>query len=558
LSPHARRTPEHSREPGATQQGTGADLIGRQPQEALRQSEERFRLLVESVTEYAIFELDTEGRILTWNAGAQRINGYRAEEIIGKHFSIFYLPEDVRQGRPQRGLEEAAARGRYKDEGWCVRKDGSRFWAEVVIAPVRDKAGNLLGFAKVTRDLTDRKRSEEEIARAEEQLKALVEERTAELAKANEKLQAEIHMPRRFDELVLLQLVLDRSPVGCVMNDTDFRVIYWNPAAEQIFGFSQEEALGKLPYETFVPPRAKAYVESVRERTASGDTGANGASECVTKDGRTIFCEWYNTPLKDSAGTFIGYLSVLQDVTERKRSEEQSRATSEQLRALAARLQSVREDERTYVAREIHDELGQACTALKMDLALLVQQLPKSRRRPHERARSMFKLIDDMIHSLRRIASELRPSTLDDLGLLAAIELQAQEFENRSGIKCHLALPQTEIALDSHRSTAIFRIFQETLTNVARHANATRVNVRLVGDAESVTLEVTDNGKGIDEIRASAHNSLGLLGMRERALLLGGEFSIRGSPGQGTAVTVRVPVADRQRTGEPRSPSSAG
>jgi signal transduction histidine kinase len=250
----------------------------------------------------------------------------------------------------------------------------------------------------------------------------------------------------------------------------------------------------------------------------------------------------YNTPLKDSAGTFIGYLSLLRDVTERKRSEEQLRATSEQLRALAARLQSAREDERTYVAREIHDELGQACTALKMDLVLLVQQLPKNKRRLHERAQSMVKLIDDMIHTLRRLASELRPGTLDDLGLLAAIEWQAQEFESRSGIKCHLALPQADIALDSDRSTAIFRIFQETLTNVARHANATRVNVRLVGDAVRLTLEVTDNGKGIDETRASAHHSLGLLGMRERALLLGGEFNVAGVPGQGTTVTVRVPL----------------
>jgi len=544
LCPDPRRAPQHSRQPGDTQQATtGADLIGRKPEEALLQSEERFRLLVESVTEYAIFELDTEGRILTWNQGAQRIKGYRPEEIIGQHFSIFYTPEDARAGRPQRGLEEAAARGRYKDEGWRVRKDGSRFWAEVVIAPVRDAAGNLLGFAKVTRDLTERKQQEEEMTTAEERLEALVEERTAELVKANERLQAEILLPHRLDQLVLLQLVLDRSPIACVMNDTDFSITYWNPAAEQIFGFSKEEALGKLPYETFVPHTARAYVESVRERTAGGDTGANGASECVTKDGRAIFCEWYNTPLKDSAGTFIGYLSMLQDVTERKRSEEQFRASSEQLRALAARLQSAREDERTYVAREIHDELGQACTALKMDLVLLVQQLPKNRRRAHERAQSMVKLIDDMIHSLRRIASELRPGTLDDLGLLAAIEWQAQEFEGRSGVKCHLALPQAEIALDSDRSTAIFRIFQETLTNVARHANATRVNVRLVGDAESLTLEVTDNGKGIDETRASAHNSLGLLGMRERALLLGGEFNVAGVSGQGTTVTLRVPLA---------------
>src|SRR5207249_11866954 len=134
--------------------------------------------------------------------------------------------------------------------------------------------------------------------------------------------------------------------------------------------------------------------------------------------------------------------------------------------------------------------LGQACTALKIDLVLLVQQLPKNRRRPHERAQSMVKLIDDMIHTLRRIASELRPSTLDDLGLLAAIEWQAQEFESRSGIKCHLALPQGEISLDSDRSTALFRIFQETLTNVARHATAPRANVRLVSDAgDSLALE---------------------------------------------------------------------
>lgn len=249
-------------------------------------------------------------------------------------------------------------------------------------------------------------------------------------------------------------------------------------------------------------------------------------------------------------------LGAPQPAGEARRAEEQLKPTSDQLRALVARLRNAHEDERTYVARELHDELGQACTALKMDLALLVQRLPKNKRGVHERAQSMQKLIDDMIHTLRKIASDLRPSTLDDLGLPAAMEWQAQEFETRSGIKCHLALPEEEHALDCERSTAIFRIFQETLTNVARHANATRVNVRLVKDDQSLVLEVCDNGKGIDEARTSSGASLGLLEMRERALLLRGEFNIAGVSGQGTTVTVRVPLRGHEGAGEPEGSGS--
>ena len=230
------------------------------------------------------------------------------------------------------------------------------------------------------------------------------------------------------------------------------------------------------------------------------------------------------------------------EIAERERAEEQFKASLDQLRALAARLQSVREEERTSIAREIHDELGQACTAIKMDLALIGRKTTK--RQTHLRAKvdSASRLVDDMIVTLRRIASELRPRTLDDLGLTAALESQAQEFEARTGIHCRVALPEEPLTLDDERSTAIFRIFQESLTNVARHAHATRVEARLERKADQLIFQVRDNGRGFDPAEAKARKSLGLVGMQERALMLNGELQVEGVPGAGTTMILRIPL----------------
>jgi len=217
---------------------------------------------------------------------------------------------------------------------------------------------------------------------------------------------------------------------------------------------------------------------------------------------------------------------------------EQSHA---QLRALAARLETVREEERTRVAREIHDELGQALTAIKIDFSFLLSDLPEVQGLAAARSQSILKLLDQTIQSVRRIGTELRPTSLDVLGLLAALEWAAAGFQTRMGTKCEISLPDVDIPLDSERSTALFRIFQETLTNVARHAEATQVHARLSEENGSVILEVRDNGKGIGEERLSAGTSLGILGMRERVLLLGGTFTISGTPGKGTTVRVVIP-----------------
>jgi signal transduction histidine kinase len=214
----------------------------------------------------------------------------------------------------------------------------------------------------------------------------------------------------------------------------------------------------------------------------------------------------------------------------------------EQLRALAARLQHVREEERTNVAREIHDELGQALTSIKIDLAALVEDLPSGTNPAVARAKAVMQVVDDTIQRVRRISTELRPGVLDDLGLVAAVEWAAGEFQKRTGVKCDVSVPaEDELPMDRDRATALFRILQETLTNVARHATATHVRVRLTNHDHTVALEVRDNGRGIDESRIFGRQSLGILGMKERAVLLGGELVIESTPGAGTTVIVRIP-----------------
>jgi signal transduction histidine kinase len=199
------------------------------------------------------------------------------------------------------------------------------------------------------------------------------------------------------------------------------------------------------------------------------------------------------------------------------------------------------------IAREIHDELGQALTGLKMDLSALQKSLRKTGEldlgRLTEKTTTMSELVDSTIQTVRKIATDLRPGILDDLGLVAAIEWQAQDFQKRTGIKCSFAPGMDEVEMNADRSTALFRIFQETLTNVARHSAATEVEVMLNRYDDNIALEISDNGKGIAPAEISGRRSLGLLGMRERAQLLGGELMISGSPKEGTSVTVRIPLA---------------
>jgi len=252
----------------------------------------------------------------------------------------------------------------------------------------------------------------------------------------------------------------------------------------------------------------------------------------------------------EGAGPAVAVELAIDDpeLAERVLTEQRLRASEENLRALAGHLQSVREEERIHIAREIHDELGQALTGLKFDLASFAKNYETDETRTRaEKQHGLGIAIDRIINSVRRIASVLRPEVLDEIGLAAAFEWQAREFQRRTGIRCLVAIDPNFVDPDKERSTALFRIFQELLTNVARHANATRVNVALVEGPAELALSVEDNGRGIRDNEIESPRSLGFLGLRERVLAFGGMIEVKGDEGKGTKVAVSIPVTSQQQ-----------
>jgi signal transduction histidine kinase len=231
-----------------------------------------------------------------------------------------------------------------------------------------------------------------------------------------------------------------------------------------------------------------------------------------------------------------------EDITAEKKVQEDLERSREELRNLSIHLQSVREEESTRVARKIHDELGQSLTALQMDMSWLTSRLPANNESIRKKTRSMSNLVDSTIESVHNITTELRPSLLDDLGLPAAIEWQAADFQKRSGIRCQAHINCSDGVIDKDLSTTIFRIFQETLTNITRHAKATQCKVSLTENETELSLEVTDNGIGITQWQVDDHRSFGMIGMRERAHLWGGTVHVRNAKPSGTAVRVLIPL----------------
>jgi signal transduction histidine kinase len=268
----------------------------------------------------------------------------------------------------------------------------------------------------------------------------------------------------------------------------------------------------------------------------------------VLPSGRSGWVSDTAAPLRNSRGEVVGVISTVREITQRRLTENELRASKEQLRALAARLHAVREEESTRVAREIHDVLAQELTRLKMDVAWLNRRLAKpldqeNQKLCREKLAVMTSVTDRAIQSVQKIATELRPVVLDSLGLAAAIEWQAKDFEASTGIRCEVRVLEEDLPLSLKESTAVFRILQESLTNVIRHAGATRVEISLHARETQLTLSVRDNGRGIEEGEAHNPRSLGLLGMRERALLLNGRCEITGRPGEGTTVELHIPFA---------------
>lgn len=864
----------------------------RKREEELRKSEERFRVLVDNVKDYAIFMIDSTGKVETWNRGAELLKGYKAEEIIGKPVSIFYTSEDVAAGIPANNLKEAINQGHFETQGLRVRKDGSFFWAHVVITPLYDQ-GVLTGFAKITRDITGQIKKEEQfklLSRQFEQthdviyatgndlkvktwnkgaeelygytkeeaigqdpnkllqsmvkpgfleealqqlvinnywtgelnrktrsgreivvrsstttmkdengnitgyvsvnmditeqkkfqqrlkqfnieLEAQVKRKTQELTTMFERItDAFISLDKNFvctyankkagmlmqrepstvmgrnlrrvfpgivgtetdkafleamqtQEQVIstgyykpldiwyelyiypspdgwsvfirnvtdkkkteqklqtahqrLLFHVEKAPLGFIEWDNKLQVRSWSKRATEIFGWTEAEVMDhqrsgiSQVFEEYIPRLtviARQLIEGDAERNIIQHKG-------YTKNGQVVWCEWFNSVIKDENGQVITILSLVQDITERIRAEEKikrsyvelraseqkykllfesnpmpmwmrsmddksiidvnkaacmaygyskeeflaleptalrhpdevdafleefekeipyptnrgvwkhrrkdttyidieiyvqdtvynrkkvrlilAKDVTEQLKAeenlrnsydevrrLASHLREIREEERTNMSREIHDQLGQQLTVMKMDISWLHKKMHSADKPIQNRMNDLKNMMDDTVKLVRRIASDLRPSLLDDMGLIAAIEWHATEFEKRSGIAIELTGIKEDPALSKDYRINLFRIVQESLTNVGRHSDATKVVIDLELHENRLLLSIKDNGKGFDPVEASKKGSLGLLGMRERAAVIDGNYDLFSSPGKGTLVQVSVSLSE--------------
>jgi len=328
------------------------------------------------------------------------------------------------------------------------------------------------------------------------------------------------------------------------------KIVWWSDGMHKLFGYAREDVSTQLEWwlERLHPDDKDRVLEAIRQISDEGGPAWSGHYRFRRKDGSFASVIDRGFILRDHAGKPARIVGGISDVTEREQAQQALQSSGRQLRALSARLQSVREDERARVAREIHDELGQVLTALKINLDWLEKKLGVRDQDPSlnpllDRVVESAEIADSAIASVQQIAYELRPSSLDNLGLVSALEQEAQRFQERTGVLCRVTLPPEGIELPAEAATAVFRIFQEALTNVARHAKATETRILLQLETDQVLLQVEDNGQGIPPEALSNAKSLGLLGMRERAAVLGGQVSIGSIQPNGTRVSLRLPRA---------------
>lgn len=317
---------------------------------------------------------------------------------------------------------------------------------------------------------------------------------------------------------------------------------YSSPQVKNILGYPAGEIVGRKFTDFMSDQDARRLRPLLRDWVRIKKPSISFEITCPTRDGRIVSLEMTGTALFDKAGKLIGFRGINRDITERKALESALHASHEKMRALTAKLEDVREEERTHISRELHDELGQVLTGLKIDLTWLEKRIPADQKPLVEKALAMKGQIDSIIEYIRRIATQLRPKLLDDFGFIEAIEWLISDFRERTAIRCRLRSNLSHISIDPKASTIIFRIIQETLTNIMRHSGASSVTIDIKAGSGNLFLAVKDNGIGINEDEIAAGRSLGILGIRERVAILNGTMKIEGAPGKGTTVKISIPL----------------
>jgi PAS domain S-box-containing protein len=493
----------------------------------LPQGESHLAAIVQSV-KLAVISVDQAQNIVLFNAEAEVIFRCSAAEALGAPLDRF-IPESARAAHRQHmanydgSFAQHGARSMGGDRILNgLRADGETFPMDATILRTRIDGHSL--DTVILRDVTDRVRVQNQLQR--------------------------------------YATMIESSGDAIVSRQMDGTIVTWNPAAQKLFGYTRNEIVGQ-DIATLYAPQTPAGERDLARRAAGGESIVNFETVRRHKDGTSVEVAITISPVRNVDGELVGSVGVFRDIGERKRMEAQLRRllqeqrtaeaevreSRDRLRELSSALQTIREEEKTRIARELHDELGQALTALKMDASALGNELDLAQAALRKRTEGMKQLIDSTVNSVRRISADLRPVMLDNLGLVPTLEWLAKDFSTRTGIRVELDIPDENLGLDGDAATAIFRITQEALTNVSRHAGATQVDIEVKRRGGNVVARIGDNGKGLALGDTKKARSFGLLGMRERAYVLGGALNISTSPQGGTLIEAVIPMFGTSKAG---------
>jgi PAS domain S-box-containing protein len=491
--------------------------------------ENRYRLLIDSISDYAIYMLDASGHVASWNAGAEKFKGYGAAEIIGQHFSRFYTPEDRAIGLPERVLHTAANEGRYESEGWRVRKDGTRFWAHVIVDPIKAPSGQLIGYAKVTRDLTERRRAEEELRRAEQSFRLLVEGVT---------------------------------DYAIYMLDPDGNVTNWNAGAQRIKGYKPEEIIGQHFSTFYTPEDREKGLPGIGLETARSTGRFEREGIRVRKDGTRFWASVVIDAIRDESGELIGFAKITRDITERKEAEHALAQATEEL------LQSQKMEAIGRLTGGVAHDFNNLLMAITGSLELLRKRMPQDEK--------LLRLVDNAMQGAQRGASltqrmlafarrqELKPEPVSVASLVGGM---TDMLERALGptIEVVTKIPDAldPIMIDANQlELAILNLAVNAkdampgggrITISADESDSSENSALELG--QYVRLSLSDTGEGMDAATLShatepffttkgvgKGTGLGLAMVRGLTEQSGGTLSIESAPGKGTRVTMWIPA----------------
>jgi two-component system sensor histidine kinase UhpB len=473
-------------------------------EESARNAEEKYRSLFDHAND-AIYLVEYQTlKILDYNKKASEMLGYSREELQAMTFPD--LHPRIEKSVLQEKLKEMDEKGTVPETLILhhKKKDGTMVIIEMNVSMIEVKGEKLI--FSIVRNVTERKLNE--------------------------------------DKIRLFFQATDNSVEAICLSDLDKRIIYVNNAFEKLFGYARKEIIG-TKVSVIYPDDTWERIQKAIQYTHDGSL--EGEFTGRKNDGTQFPLLLSSSRILNDSGNIIARMATHRDITELKQAEEKLITYTEQLRSLSDHLTTVREEERLFLAREIHDGFGSSLSGLKMDLMMLKRNLMKKcnddiNAEVADNIQSMSDLIDNTIVLMRRLVRELRPEILDELGLVEAVKWYIKEFEKRTFIKFHLTIFPRNIKTDIKQAITIFRIFQEILINIARHSKATEVTVFLRKQKQTIHLLIHDNGIGIKPEQINNKKSLGILGMKERALIFGGKLQIEGIEGQGTTVKVEIPV----------------